>query len=115
MMPQILTDRIGLSSSLRTQRVRTVRKRERGSFFMFLLSILILFSVVLFYLWLRLEVVKLGYDISHANIVHLRLIEENKRLKLELSRLKSPERIERIAKEQLGLHYPSGSEVRIVR
>ncbi len=66
--------------------------------------------VVFLYLWCRLSYVNLGYEISAFNETRLVETERNKRLRLELSKLKSPERVEKIALEQ-GLIYPGGDRI----
>lgn len=113
-MSHILTRRIGMTSALRVQRVR--RTTLKDSLFLLHLSLAIFLFILLaaFYLWIRLEIIELGYEISRANRIRHELTEENKRLKIELTNLKSPERIEGIGR-RLGLHYPSGGEVIRVR
>jgi cell division protein FtsL len=63
-----------------------------------------------FYLWCRNTYVNFAYEISSFNETRVVASEQNKRLRLELERLKSPERIERIALEQ-GLIYPTGGRI----
>lgn len=101
---------------MKTQRIR-VKSDVRDPVYLLplLLGILSVVIVSIFYLWIRLEVIKLGYEISEASRYQMELIQENKRLKIELSNLKSPERIERIARENLKLHYPMGEEVIMVK
>lgn len=75
--------------------------------------IVLLFTV--FYLWSKLEVISLGYEIAKADKERNALMDGNKRLKLEILSLKSPQRIEAIATGRLGLVYPKGEQVIIVR
>jgi len=77
--------------------------------------IVIILFAALFYLWSRLEVVSVGYEIAEANKARAELMSDNKRLKLALLSLKSPERIENIAANKFGLVYPKGEQVVIVR
>ncbi len=77
-------------------------------------AIIISFIIVLVafvYLWSRVTVVNLGYEISAANSARSELTEINKRLRIELVKLKSPERIERMATAELGLNYPVAEQV----
>src|SRR3972149_7267600 len=71
--------------------------------------------ITLFYLWSRLEVISLGYDIARANKEQAEFVNENKRLKLEILSLKSPQRIEALVSERLGLVYPRGGQLIIVK
>jgi cell division protein FtsL len=59
----------------------------------------------------RVLVVDMGYRLSKAESEGRALTRENDRLKLELATLKAPARLERLAREQLGMKMPSGSAV----
>jgi len=94
-------------------------KRYRKSIFNFtiiaIISILMLVSVTLFYVWTRIQVVSLGYEISQKVKERERIEEINRKLKLEVATLKSPRRIERIAIKKLGLRYPTIDQVIILK
>ena len=64
-----------------------------------------------FYTWCRVQCTSLGYHISSLYAVQKRILEQQKNLKIELARLKSPARIEKIAREQLGLVIPRQEQV----
>jgi cell division protein FtsL len=59
----------------------------------------------------RVMVVDMGYRLSRAEAEGRTLTRENDRLKLELATLRAPSRLERAAREQLGMAMPSGSAV----
>lgn len=59
----------------------------------------------------RVRVVNLGYKINQELQKKENLIEENKRLSLEIAQLKSPTRIETEAREKLGLRLPEVGQV----
>ena len=63
----------------------------------------IFISELLFYTWCRVQNVRYGYEISSEISNRDKLIAYQNNLKIELAQLKSPVRITRIAKEQLGL------------
>ena len=63
------------------------------------------------YVWCRVQVVHLGYLLSDAHRIHTRLLNDNKKLHLELARLSAPERVERIATQQLGLRHPTKEQI----
>lgn len=56
----------------------------------------------------RVLVVDMGYRLSKAEAEERALIRENDRLKLELATLKNPSRLEKLAREKLGMSMPSG-------
>ena len=62
----------------------------------------------------RHQVIHLGYALSDATSTLRQLEEEDRRLRLELSVLTNPTRIEKLA-ESLGMIRPSPSQVRNVR
>jgi cell division protein FtsL len=56
----------------------------------------------------RVLVVDMGYRLSKAEAEERALTRENDRLKLELATLKNPARLEKLAREKLGMAMPSG-------
>lgn len=75
----------------------------------------LLLSAVMVFIWCRMKVVNIGYEISKASVEKKALIDKNNRLRIELGKLKSPERIERAAKAELGLIYPASERMVTVR
>ena len=67
------------------------------------------------YVWCRVQVVQLGYKLSDAHRIHTQFLNDSKKLHLELARLKAPERVERIAIEQLGLNRPRKEQIVVLR
>ena len=84
-----------------------------------LATIIAIFLWLLFsgfgYVWCRVQVVNLGYLLSDIHRLHTRLVNDNKKLHLELARLKAPERVQRIAIEKLGLKHPSKDQIVVLR
>jgi cell division protein FtsL len=67
------------------------------------------------YVWCRVQVVELGYQLSEIHRQHSRLLNDNKKLHLELARLRAPERVQRIAIEQLGLKHPTKDQIVVLK
>jgi cell division protein FtsL len=64
---------------------------------------------------LRYAKIRAGYEL-HERMEEVGALEkENRRLRLELSLLRSPERIERLARDKLGLVRPDPMKIRTVR
>lgn len=83
--------------------------------YMFTLLFILLFLGELFaYAWCRVQCVKTGYAISNITDKNKRLIALGENLSIEFERLKSPNRIATIAKEQLGLMIPEPEQIVIV-
>ena len=69
---------------------------------------------LLIYTWSRVQCVKVGYEISNENNKNRNLINLQNNLKVELARLKSPERLADIARNQLGLKTPTPEQMVII-
>ena len=69
---------------------------------------------LLFYTWCRVQCVQTRYEISELKVRQQRLIAHQDSLKIELARLKSPKRIAKIAKQQLGLITPTSKQMIII-
>jgi cell division protein FtsL len=65
-------------------------------------------------MWPRVQVVRLAYRLQ-ASEQHLReLLQQHDQLQLEVTALKDPQRIYRIATEQLGLSTPRPDQIVII-
>ena len=69
----------------------------------------------LFYVWSRIQVIQLGYEISSALKEERTLNGGNKKLRLEIATLKSYARIEKVAAEELGMAKPRPDQVIVIR
>ncbi len=67
------------------------------------------------YVWCQKEVIKTGYETSRALALHKKLLKVNRALKVEVAMLSSPERIERLAREELGMTHPTVKRKLILR
>lgn len=77
--------------------------------------ILVLFiGELLFYTWCRVQCVQVGITISAARSEEEELRTLQNSLKIELARLKAPERISYIARKKLGLDMPEPSKTIMV-
>jgi len=88
----------------------------KANFFL-LLTLLLLFLIggSLFYVWSRIQVIQLGYEISNALKAERTLTEENKKLRVEIATLKSYARIEKVAVEELRMAKPKPEQVIVIR
>ena len=67
-----------------------------------------------FYTWCRVQSIQVRYEISELTADQARLLMLQDNLKIELARLKSPRRIAKIAKEQLGLILPTNKQLMLI-
>jgi len=63
------------------------------------------------YTWCRVQCTRAGYDITNAQNCQQQLVTTKNSLKIELARLKSPERIARKAREDLNLVMPTSKQM----
>ena len=89
------------------------KKRRKGNFFIWkcLVLTIIFFSIILFYVWERVERLEGGYKIRERTKKRDSLIDEKELLLSEAVSLKSPQRLERIAREELGLIVPTDGKL----
>ena len=64
---------------------------------------------------LGLRVVQLGYDLSLARQMQLRLEHEQRELDVELATLRDPRRLTEVARRRLGMTDPEKGQVVILR
>jgi cell division protein FtsL len=75
------------------------------------LAIALLAAVGVVHVTSRVLVVKVGYELSKLDAEATALTRDNDRLKLELATLKSPARLETIARTKLNMAPPAASSI----
>jgi cell division protein FtsL len=83
-----------------------------------MIFIVALFGVVVLgavaHVGVRLKVIHAGYALGQAEEARDRLEEEHRKLLIQVAQLRSPERIEKIARDQLGMVHPDPSKIRVI-
>ncbi|MDA8124456.1 MAG: cell division protein FtsL [Deltaproteobacteria bacterium] len=98
---------------------QTVRTREKTSddvgysTWIFMASVLM--AVALLYVWSHIHMTELEYQIARELSSREQLVEEQTKLKVDLATLKSPGRIETIAREKLQMTYPGREQVILIK
>jgi len=69
------------------------------------------FAVGVFHVWSRTRVQGSGYELGRLEAEHRLLLAERDRLNLEVATLRSPGRLERFARERLGMAPPAPGAV----
>jgi cell division protein FtsL len=91
-------------------------KRTRSNLLIFYILLMVLFlGGSLFYVWSRIQVIHLGYEISNALRQERALTEANKKIRVEIATLKSYARIEKFAMEELRMAKPKPEQVIVIR
>ena len=76
---------------------------------------LVILTMLLLYVSERISVVKVGYDIEKLKSQKVKLERERDEMKVKLSSLTAPERIAKVATEQLGMVPPKQGQVVLLR
>lgn len=76
--------------------------------------LLLLLGTGISHVWSNFEMTQKGYDISQLKNEEIRLMDINRKLRLELAILKSPKNLEKLAKN-LGLRQPSAGQIIVLR
>lgn len=66
------------------------------------------------YVWSNFERTQIGYDVSQLKKEEMRLKEINRKLRLELALLRSPQNLESKAVKELGLRQPTPEQIVMV-
>ena len=98
---------------------QTVREQDRTSvnvgYSTWIFIATILMAVLLIYVWSHIHMTELEYQIARELSSKEQLAEEQAKLKVELATLKSPQRIEIIAREKLQMTYPGREQVILLK
>lgn len=89
---------------------RVGRKQRQHNLGAVLLAF-VLVIVALAHVWLRLQVVQMGYVLSTTSKLQNQLEQEQRELKVELATLMSADRLEAMARKRLGLAPPEKGQV----
>lgn len=77
--------------------------------------LLLLTGVSLFHVWSRIRVIEYGLQITESGRLLKDAQQENSRLRLEVASLKTPARIEGLARDELGMALPTDQQVVAIR
>lgn len=80
-----------------------------------LFATLAVLSLLLLYVWERVDIVQVGYRIEQLKIKKQALERERDELRVKVSALTSPERIARLATDKLGMIPPQQGQVKVVK
>ncbi|MFZ3208017.1 MAG: cell division protein FtsL [Geobacteraceae bacterium] len=88
----------------------------RWDMFLYLVVVMMLFTVVSsFHVWSRVKVVDLNFQIVDVSRQMKEEQQNFNRLRLEVASLKTPARIEALARGELGMALPNDQQVVLVR
>ena len=94
-------------------RARSYR-RERPRLGAIAIGLFLCLNGLAVYIWPRVSIVRLGYQMQSREQLLQNFSQERDQLRLEVASLKDPQRVYRVATEQLGMHVPRHEQVFIV-
>jgi len=97
----------GRIAALRRRMTRLERRLARQLGVGALAALVIALALV----WVRLQVVHMGYDLSTARQLERRLEQEQRELRIEIATLTSPRRLEDVARTRLGMGPPAPGQI----
>jgi cell division protein FtsL len=98
------------------QHVRAEKKNSSGvGYSTFIFVTIMLMFVALIYVGSHIHMTELEYKVAAVLNAKEQSSEEQKRLKLEYAMLKSPQRIESIARSRLQMSYPERDQVIVLK
>jgi cell division protein FtsL len=71
--------------------------------------------LVFVFVWERVDIVRVGYQIERLKVEKVKLERERDRLRVKFSTLTAPDRIAKVATEQLGMTPPQNGQVIVVQ
>lgn len=77
----------------------------------FIIVICLVMILSLVYVWPHIHMTELEYQVAEQMNIRQKLLEERGKLKIEYATLKSPQRIETIARGKLQMTYPEREQV----
>ncbi len=91
------------------------KKAGEIKYSIYIVTALALMSVLLCYVASHIQMTKLEYQIAEEISRKERLVDEQKKLKVEVATLKSPQRIAAIAREKLQMTHPDKDQVIMIK
>jgi len=81
----------------------------------FIIMAIVLMFVALIYVGSHIHMTELEYEYAAQMNANQKLLEEQKKLKVEYAMLKSPQRIESIARDRLQMSYPEQHQIIVLK
>ena len=108
-----------MAQSATTEVIPNVRE-SRGTSFgtkysTYIIVAIVLMIVGLIYIGTHTRMTALEYNVATEMTMMEKLLEEQKKLKLEYAMLKSPQRVENIARTKLQMSYPESDQIIVLK
>lgn len=71
--------------------------------------------LVFLFVWERVDIVRIGYQVERLKVEKVKLERERDQLRVKVSSLSAPDRIAKVATERLGMTPPQSGQVIMVQ
>ena len=115
--PERVSKLVGSRNAKTGVRIRNSRVKRsrfhvtRRQIFLIIFMLFMFMGSGIGYVWSNFERTQIGYNLSQLKKEEMRLREKNRKLRLELAILKSPQNLERLATQKLGLKPASPEQI----
>jgi cell division protein FtsL len=92
-----------------------VARNKRGTVIVIVAALALAASAAIAQVWTHQQAIAYGYEITRETKRHARLLEQNRRLRIELAVLKDPARISKLARQRFGLADPEPEQIHRLR
>ena len=106
---------MAVSEALKGTFPQEQKKTKEVKYSIYIVAALLLMAALLGYVASHIQMTKLEYLIAEEISRKERLLDEQKKLKLEIATLKSPQRIAAIAREKLQMTSPDKDQVILLK
>jgi cell division protein FtsL len=108
-----------MAQAVETQVMPRIREVKKTSFRLkysnFIVVAMVLMFVALIYVGSHIRMTELEYNVAAELSARQQKLEEQNKLKLEYAMLKSPQRIESVARNKLQMSYPENNQVVVLK
>ncbi|OGP67776.1 MAG: cell division protein FtsL [Deltaproteobacteria bacterium RBG_16_44_11] len=108
-----------MAHAVGTQVIPRIREMKKTSFGIkystFIVVSIVLMFIALIYVGSHIRMTELEYNVAAQLSEKEQKLEEQKKLTMELAMLKSPQRIEGVARNKLHMSYPESNQVIVLK
>jgi cell division protein FtsL len=94
---------------------RALVRNQRALSFRIVVGIILIGASAMVYVWIHLQNISMGYALAQIHRRHEDLLQRRSELQIEWEMLRAPQRIARVAEEELGMIPPDPQEMVIVK
>ncbi len=104
-------DRLSRPKIVRKQKIGDKEKQANRRWATRVLWFVVVVAILsLFLVWVRIKVIQMSYQITELKEKNAELTQKMNEMDLKVAKLKSPQRLEDVARTEIGMHPPGEKE-----